>query len=177
MKLFRRLLEWITDIEIVASVIALATICILTLATMVARQIPSWSMLWGEEVSLLLMKVLAFIGAAAMYATKTFIAVDGLYTRIPDRLRRVVHVFGWFVIVGFAAVVAAQGLLTYPRQINVRSYLLEWPKFYFTVPLIVGAVSIMLTSVYYLAAEVLAWRRNEEIGSVRIAAMNDDGTP
>lgn len=176
MKQFRWLLAWLTHIEIVASVSALATICLLTLATLVARQLPSVSILWAEEVSLLLMKVVAFIGAAAMYATRTFIAVDGLYDRLPGRARRIAYIGGWLVIALFAAVVVAQGMLTYPRQIIARSYLLEWPKFYFTVPLIIGAASILLSSIYYALAELLAWRRDTNIppGEEQIVAVTDD---
>ena len=177
MHTFRRLLEWITRIEIAASVCALAAISVLTLATLTARQFPSWSLLWAEEVSLLLMKVMAFVGAAAMYATKTFIAVDGIYKRIPDKYLRIVYMGGWLVVAAFAALAAVQGILTYPRQIGVRSYLLEWPKFYFTVPLIVGTSSIFLTSIYYVLEEIRAWRRGEDIGVSRISVMETDDAP
>lgn len=165
MRAYRRLLEWVTRFEIAASVLALAAICVLTLASLVARQFPSWSLLWAEEISLLLMKIMVFVGAAAMYATRTFIVVDGVYERLPARAQGVADVFGWLVIALFASVVAVEGLLTYPRQIEVRSYLLEWPKFYFTLPLIIGAVSIVLTAIYYLLACLRPSLRAGDIGS------------
>ena len=179
MERFRRLLEWTTRIEIVASVISLAAICLLTLATLTARQLPSVSILWAEEVSLLLMKVVAFVGAAAMYATKTFIAVDGLYDRIPERSKSPVYVAGWLVIAAFALVMATQGMLTYPRQIAVRSYLLEWPKFYFTVPLIIGGASIFATSIYYILEELrvrLNGNNMRVVGKARIVIGETDDT-
>lgn len=145
-----RLVGWLTRIEIVASVLALTTICVLTLAVILAREVFGSSILWAEEISLLLMKVVVFFGAAAMYATRSFIRVDGLVGKLGPGARDRVQMAAWLLAAAFAAVVMIKAIQTYPTQIQARSYLLELPKFYFFVPLIIGAASIFLTSVYYL---------------------------
>lgn len=162
---FRRLFSWFVKLEIAASVGALAAICVLTLAVIVGREVMNTSILWAEEISLLMMKIVVFEGAAGMYALRAYIVVDGLTDTFPVRARSWVHLFGWLVIGGFATTVAWQGLMTYPSQIAVRTYLLELPKFYFMVPLIVGAASIVITSIYYALATFCSIRSGKDVGT------------
>ena len=151
----RPVLSWLVRLQTVASVVALVVICGLTLLAITAREAGT-SVLWTEEVSLLMMKVVVFQGAAGIYARRAYIVVGGLVSLFSPRLQWLVSLLAWAFIGGFAALVAYQGLQTYPTQIAIRSYLLELPKFYFTVPLIVGAATICLTSVYYLLATLAA---------------------
>lgn len=148
----RQALAVLATIEIWASVSSLVVICILALSVVVARQFLGTSILWAEEVSLLLMKIVVFLGAAGIYASRSFIVVDGLVRRAPPNLQRTIHLLNWLVVAIFASVVVVEGVLTYPSQIAVRSYLLELPKFYFMVPLIAGAGSIALFALYYFVA-------------------------
>ena len=161
----RRVVGWLTGLEIVASVAALATISVLTLAVILAREVFGSSILWAEEISLLLMKVVVFFGAAAMYATRSFIRVDGLVLRLGPRARDWAQMAGWLLAAVFAGVVMVKGIQTYPTQIQAHSYLLELPKFYFFVPLILGAASIVLTSLYYLLALAAGPGDGGEFGS------------
>lgn len=159
---YGRALSWFVRLEILASAFALAVICGLTM-TAITMRATGGSLLWAEEVSLLLMKVVVFPGAAGLYAQRGYIVVGGLVKTFPRRLRHLTGLLSWMLIGGFAATVAWQGMLTYPSQIEVRSYLLELPKFYFNVPLIVGSTSIVLTSIYYFLATIAAGPSSEEI--------------
>ena len=165
---FRLSYSWLVKAQMAASVIALAAICLLTFSLIVTRELLSSSILWAEEVSLLLMKVVVFQGAAGMYAARAFIVVDGLTSKLSRRFQFYLQVLAWIVMGGFSSVAAFYGLETYPSQIQIRSYLLEMPKFYFMVPLIIGSVSIMLTSVYYLLATLT-------FGILEDASVNENG--
>lgn len=152
---FEQALSWLVKLEIMASVVALAMICILTLVQIVVRELGG-SLLWAEEVSLLMMKIVVFQGAAGMYAKRAYIYVDGLTMLFPRRVQWALNLIGWVLIGGFAALLTYQGIKSYPSQIQIRSYLLQLPKFYFTLPLILGAATIFLASVYYLIATLIA---------------------
>lgn len=156
LQLYGRVLSWLVNVEIVASIIALATVCIVTLAAIVARELLNSSLLWAEEISILLMKVVVFQGAAGIYARRAYIVVDGLTARFSPRAQWLVSLFGWLLIAVFAAIACREGILTYRSQMAVRSYLLELPRFYFTVPLILGTATIALVSLYYLLATLHA---------------------
>ena len=152
---FRQALSWLIKFEIMASIVALAVICVLTLVAVIVRE-AGGSLLWSEEVSLLMMKIAVFQGAAGMYAHRAHIYVDGLTLLFPRNVQYALSILGWVLVGCFAALVVFQGLQTYPKQIATRSYLLQLPKFYFTVPLIIGAATIFLVSLYYLFATLIA---------------------
>jgi len=147
----RSALRLLGRLEIAAVILSLVIICFLTGAAIVLRYGFDASLLWGEEVSLLLMKIMIFLGAAAIYKGRAFICVGLVFDAVPGAVQYLLSVLAWIAAMVFAAVVVWQGILLYPTQINVRTYLLELPKFYFTVPLIFGAASIFLTSAYYAA--------------------------
>jgi len=134
-----------------AVIISLIVICILTGVQIFLRYGFNESLLWSEEVSLLLMKVMVFLGAAAIYKMQAFICVGYVFNAVPTSVQNLFSVLTSIAAMVFSLVVVVQGLNLYPTQISVRTYLLELPKFYFTVPLIYGAASIFLTSTYFAA--------------------------
>ena len=150
-RLGRNTLAFLGRMEMAVTVLSIVVICCLTGASIVLRYFFGASLLWGEEVSLLLMKVMVFAGAAAVYKGRAYIAIDFVFRAFGPRGRYLLSIAAWMAAAGFAAVVAWQGMLMYPTQIHTRTYLLELPKFYFTVPVIYGAASIVLTSAFYAA--------------------------
>ena len=155
-RLGRNTLAVLGRTEMAVAILSIMVICCLTGASIILRYFFGASLLWGEEVSLLLMKVMVFAGAAAVYKGRAYIAIDFLFRSFGPRGRYLLSIAAWIAAAGFATVVFWQGVLLYPTQIHTRTYLLELPKFYFTVPVIYGAASIVLTSAYYAA--LLAFR-------------------
>jgi TRAP-type C4-dicarboxylate transport system permease small subunit len=155
-RLGRNTLAFLGRMEMAVTVLAIMVICCLTGVSIILRYFFGASLLWGEEVSLLLMKVMVFAGAAAVYKGRAYIAIDFLFRAFGSRGRYLLSIAAWTAAAGFAGIVAWQGVLMYPTQIHTRTYLLELPKFYFTVPVIYGAASIVVTSAYYTA--LLAFR-------------------
>ncbi len=165
-RLGRNTLAVLGRMEMAVTVLAIMVICCLTGASIILRYFFASSLLWGEEVSLLLMKVMVFAGAAAVYKGRAYIAIDFLFRPFGPRGRYLLSIAAWMAAAGFAAIVVWQGVLLYPTQIHTRTYLLELPKFYFTVPLIYGAASIVLTSVYYAALLVFRLAMGDDFAEV-----------
>jgi C4-dicarboxylate transporter DctQ subunit len=159
----RNVLRLLGRAEMAAAIISLIVICILTGIQIFLRYGFNESLLWSEEVSLLLMKVLVFLGAAAIYKMQAFICVGFVFNAVPVRVQNGLAMLTSMAAMVFAAVVVVQGLKLYPSQIAVRTYLLELPKFYFSVPLIYGAASIFLTSAY-----------NAAYAAMRLFSVSDD---
>jgi|GEM_PF-1313909 len=150
-RIARSVLRLLGRVEMAAVIISLIVICILTGVQIFLRYGFNESLLWSEEVSLLLMKVMVFLGAAAIYKMQAFICVGYVFNAVPTSVQNLFSVLTSIAAMVFSLVVVVQGLNLYPTQISVRTYLLELPKFYFTVPLIYGAASIFLTSTYFAA--------------------------
>jgi C4-dicarboxylate transporter DctQ subunit len=150
-RIARSVLRLLGRVEMATVIVSLIVICILTGVQIFLRYGFNESLLWSEEVSLLLMKVMVFLGAAAIYKMQAFICVGFVFNAVPTSVQNLFSVLTSIAAMVFSLVVVVQGLNLYPTQISVRTYLLELPKFYFTVPLIYGAASIFLTSTYFAA--------------------------
>ncbi|MQX37802.1 TRAP transporter small permease [Roseospira navarrensis] len=146
----RRVLGRLGRVEVALAMAALAATCGVTAVQAVVRTGFGGSLLWAEEVGLLLLKIMIFVGAAGVYKARAFITIDTLMTRAPEALKRPLMLAAWTVSAVFGAVVAWQGALLYPSQIITRTYLLELPRFVFTMPIIYAGASIALTSLFYI---------------------------
>lgn len=158
MRVFRRALAALGVAELLVSAAALVAISALNAAGVVMRYGFNSSIVWAEEISLLLMNVMVFLGAAVMYKARAYVVLEFFFRKLPGALQHWLTVATWALAFAFAAIAAGYGISLYPLQINTTSYLLELPRFYATVPLIVGAASIACVSAYYF---LLALRRGE----------------
>ena len=149
---FRRALAALGLAELVLSATALVAVSALSAAGVVMRYALNSSIVWGEEVSLLLMNVMVFLGAAVMYKARAYVALEYFYRKLPAGPQAWLMRLSWALAFAFAALAAGYGASLYPLQINTTSYILELPRFYATLPLIAGCASIALTSAYYLLA-------------------------
>ncbi len=152
----RRLLEGLGQMELAVASLALVGISILTGAGIFTRYVLNMSILWSEEVSLLLTNLMVFAGAAAMYKARTYVVLNYFYRKVSPAAQRGLSLLTWSLAAGFSALVTFYGLSLYPLQINTTSFVLQWPRFYWSLPLIWFGASTALTSLYYLWVE-LRW--------------------
>ena len=158
----RRVLAALGFAELGTAAAALVAITGLNAAGVVMRYGFNASIVWAEEVSLLLMNVMVFLGAAAMYKARAYVALEYFFRLFPKRLQHWVTAATWALACAFAAVAAGYGISLYPLQINTTSYILELPRFYATIPLIAGCASIAGVSAFYFWAAL----RGEEARSI-----------
>lgn len=160
MRAVRRALAALGFAELVVAAAALVAIAGLNAAGVVMRYGFNSSIVWAEEISLLLMNVMVFLGAAVMYKARAYVVLEYFFRKFPGALQHRLTVVTWALACAFAALAAGYGISLYPLQINTTSYILELPRFYATIPLIVGCASIACVSAYYFW---LAWRREEAV--------------
>lgn len=155
---FGRALSLIGRCELVVAILALLAITGLNAVAIVLRYAFNSSLVWSEEISLLLTNVLVFIGAAAMVKARADVALEFFVRRFPRRLQWLLALLAWLCCLAFGAILVVEGVSLYPLQINTTSYILELPRFYATVPLIVGGASIAATGLYYCFVSWRGWR-------------------
>ena len=147
---FRRGLAILGLAELVLAAAALVAITGLNGAGVLMRYGFNASLVWAEEISLLLMNVMVFLGAAVMYKARAYVVLEYFYRKLAPGPQRWLGVLAWALACAFAVLAAAYAVSLYPLQINTTSYILELPRFYATVPLILGCASIAAASAYYL---------------------------
>lgn len=162
MRAVRRVLTALGFAELVAAAAALVAISGLNATGVVMRYGFNSSIVWAEEVSLLLMNAMVFLGAAVMYKARAYVALEYFFRMLSEGLQHWLTVATWALACAFAAIAAGYGISLYPLQINTTSYILELPRFYATIPLILGCTSIACVSAYYFWGAL----RREEAGSI-----------
>lgn len=147
----RTALRLIGRIELFVLVAALVGVSVLTAIGIVLRYLFGSSLVWAQEVSLLMLQILVFSGAAVVYKARVYITMGFLFERLPEPLQHLMALATWVIASAFFATVFWQGVLLYPKEINVTTFILELPKFYYTVPLIYATASLLAASLYYAA--------------------------
>ena len=74
------------EIERALAAVVLGVICLITLANVVVRYFTNYSFAATEEISVVLMVVLALLGSATAVARRRHIAITILVERLPARL-------------------------------------------------------------------------------------------
>ncbi len=154
----RRGLYWIGRIELLLAIAAFASVALLTAYQVVLRYGFSGSLWWAQEVAQLAMLVAYFFGIAYVYKANQDIVILFIAQRLPAQWRRPLYLAIQAIIAGFCMMVAIQGLLLAPNQLRFKTYILNIPKFYSTLPLIIASISMTVTAVYFALAARQAWR-------------------
>lgn len=154
----RRGLRFVGRIELAVAVVAFAFVGGLTAWQVVLRYAFGGAIWWAQEVAQLGMLVSYFLGIAYVVKANQDVAIKMLVQRFPQRLQRVAYLGAQAVAFCFCIVVAVQGLLLAPQQLAFKTYILNIPKFYSTLPLILAALSMAATTLYFGLAAWLRWR-------------------
>lgn len=124
-------------LEDVLATVAIAFMCLITFANVVLRYVSDVSIGWSEEVSVFLMLVLVFAGAAAAAFHDKHIRVEFLYdsknTRTRRRLRMLSVWLTTLVLTAVALLLIKTAIGEYAYQEKVSS--LDVPRWWLTLPL------------------------------------------
>jgi TRAP-type C4-dicarboxylate transport system permease small subunit len=146
----RRALAGVAVAEIGVCVLALACICVINAIGVVLRYGFNSSLIWSGEVSGLLASVMTFCGIGLIYKTRSYIVLEFVFRTLPSPLQRALAILTWCGVLIFGLVIAWNGVALYPIQSRSPTFILELPRFLYTVPVIYGGISLSLTSAYYL---------------------------
>ncbi|WP_299288323.1 TRAP transporter small permease [uncultured Tateyamaria sp.] len=105
---------------------------------------------WVEQVALLLVMLIAFLGAAVGVHENTHLSVSVLRTAVPARVRTVLLVISDLLMAGFGAL-----MLWFGAQLTVFKWgslipLIQWPEGLRSLPLTIGGGLILLFSAGHL---------------------------
>lgn len=137
-----------TRIESLLGIIALAAICIISLANVIVRYTTNASFAFTEEFSVFLMVVLAFAGGAVAARNNEHIRITLLEQRFGLLGRRIIYTLQWLgsmIVLGL--VVWYGGLLTYEEYTwESLSAGLGYPTWIYIIWLPLLSIAIMIRS-------------------------------
>jgi C4-dicarboxylate transporter DctQ subunit len=146
---FRRVLRVVGLIERYLAAATFLAVVALNCGEVAMRYLFRASLWWSQEVSLLMMLVAYFFGASYVFKTRQYVVVDLLVKRFRPRLQIRVYVFAQILIGLVSAVILVEAIGLAPSQFYFHTFILGIPKFYSTVPLLLAALSLLATALYY----------------------------
>lgn len=107
---------------------------------------------WVEQVSLLLVVFIAFLGASAGIQEKTHLNVDVVAMRLPKKAKAVLHAAVYLTLAGFGIFLAVYGFNLVQFKWGSKIPLLGWSEGIRVLPLFFGGVLITLFSLGHILA-------------------------
>ena len=144
---------------------ALAVIVLTIFANAVGRYAFNWSIIWAEELVLLLVPWLAMTGVFLSVRRGTMIRIEYFFEKLPRALRRPLgplgHLFSACVLT-FMAGISVQFVLLFGFD---RALYLEIPRMYSSSALVIGGFASALAFIAVLVREHRHARRGTDDGS------------
>lgn len=162
MAMFRKILAAIGFAELWIALVAFVFVILLTMVQVGYRYLFAGSIWWAQEVAQLAMLIAYFFGIAYVYKAKQDIIVGFLLKRLPRSAQVVLAIAGQVILAVFCLVLVYTGIELAPSQLVFFTYILNIPRFYSTLPLIIASASMALTAVYYTIVAFQARKLNAE---------------
>ena len=136
MKHYKKMLTRLASVELMLAMICFAATVIFNFIEIMQRNLFSDSFPWIQELSLILICWIVFMGAAYIYETQSLINVDFLYAKARGKVKLV-----WDIVIA---------LLIFAVM--------------YSLPLVLCAVSMMLSVIGKLYDAVADYRKTKEAG-------------
>jgi TRAP-type C4-dicarboxylate transport system permease small subunit len=157
MDLYRRLLGLVGRLEQVLVVLLLVNIVVNILAQVVSRYFFGKPLVWEEEVATYSFIWTTFLGAALALKYDRHVKIDTFIGHLPERAGAVARAVVFLVIIAFLLKILPSVEAAIGIEMRRRTIALPWQipsGWFFSVPLAVGAVSMLLTAIYKVLVEV-----------------------
>lgn len=158
MKQYRKMIGVISKAQRIVATIILGFITALNFYEICQRVLLGRSLIWVQEISVILVVWLVFTGAAHVYCDGNLINVDFLFVKTRGKLRliwnTVVNLIILFVLIVFMVFGTQYSIAQWP----IRTNALSLPFSVYSIPLILASCSMILTMVYKVYEFILVYR-------------------
>ena len=114
------------------------------------RYLFNFGLIWAQEISELMILGAYFFGISYVYKSKQYLVIDVLFEKFNDRVKVVLFVISQILTILFCMMLFVELLGIAPGQLRMKTYILRFPQFYSSIPLLIASASMVLTSIYYL---------------------------
>lgn len=134
----------------VVSIAFLALMVAVNSLEIISRGLVGLSFVWVQEVSILAAMWVYFFAYGLIAKDQEYIRVDILAKSAAPSLRTAFALFARVATIGFHAVVIWFGIETWRFLGLFRTSILDWPESLFVLPILLGAIDILITECIYL---------------------------
>ncbi len=112
---------------------------------------------WTEEVILICMVWMCFLGASVATKYKEHIFIDFFVALAPRRVVRGMEIFCYLLVIGVLAILLWQGIMLVERTQEVTTIALGIPTMYMYAAIPVSAFLMLIQNLQQLAAAIREW--------------------
>ncbi len=149
-------------------VVALLGQLVIMFTNVVTRYAFGYQTIWGQEISMITLTMLAFIGGAVAYARNKHMAVEVITQRFPEGWQRFLAAAVDYLILILAAMIGWLSLPLVKSRWEMLSPIIGMPEAWFMVPLPVGMALMAVIAVQKLWARP---RRSMIAAGITVAAL------
>jgi TRAP-type C4-dicarboxylate transport system, small permease component len=142
------------------SEIVLLVIIVLVSVQVVLRKVFAMSLVWSEEVSLLLVVWMAFIAMAIGVAENLHISITLFFDRFPKSMQKAFQAFNNLLIIGVGGIMVYYGCILISFTRNSTLPTTKWPTFILYLMIPVAGVYIIYFSLIKLYRMI--WRKDAD---------------
>jgi len=157
----KKLLKRITDVEMGIALAALGVVIASNAAEIFLRFFLGKSLVWVQDVNLLLMVWMIFPGVAKIVHDKKDIVVTMLVDKLPARARSILDIASDILIIAFFIVLTKYSCQLFARQIGSTTATVRIPLVYYTSAVVLNCVTIAAIYLNELAVKFTALKKKE----------------
>jgi len=147
----RQVLRWVFDnVEELFTGALVAVMIVSVVVSVFYRYVLSEPLPWTEEIVLLCMIWVCFIGASVAAKTKEHIVIDIVLAVVPRRIARAMEAFSLSVVIILLAIIVWQGLILLDKTQFMRTTALGMPEGYMYAAVPVAGVLMIIHNVQHL---------------------------
>jgi tripartite ATP-independent transporter DctM subunit len=118
----------------------------------VTRYVFDYQFIWGQEISMITLTMIAFVGGAVAYARNKHMAVEVIIQRLPDKWQRFLAAAVDWLILLLATMICWLSLPLVHSRFEMLSPIIGMPEAWFMMPLPVGMTLMAIIALQKLWA-------------------------
>jgi TRAP-type C4-dicarboxylate transport system permease small subunit len=172
-----RLIRYLGSLELIVTLVAFCGVVALVGVQVTLRFLFHYGLVWAQEVSQLLMLVAYFLGTSYVYKARHYLVIGFLLDRFAEPSKIVFYLATQALTAAFCAMLFLELCWLAPRQLRMETYILQIPRFYSSLPLLVASASMALTAVYYGVRVGLVAAREHDAAALSLARIETELNP
>jgi TRAP-type C4-dicarboxylate transport system permease small subunit len=169
-------LDFIRRIEEAASLAALGLMVLVVCIQVFFRYALASPLAWAEELAMILLIWIVFLGAGAFFIRRRHIQVDFFVDLLPPLGRKVFAIVANLLVAAFLVVLAKETWNFMMMQAAVRTTVLQLSSVYLILPVLLSAGSMLLAALHFVVVEVGNLRGDRHRRGGSMETNNSSGT-
>lgn len=159
---FGKLNRLIADSQMTIAMTSLGVIVLMNLYEILVRTFFDKSLIWIQEISVLLMVWMIFCGFTKIVYEKKDITIDLITSRLNPRIRLFLEILTHLVMIVFLVVFSYSGYFYMTKQIGIGTLTSNIPRILYIFPVVLNSVSVALIYINEILVDIKLFRKRGE---------------